>query len=253
MIYILTSSKITNSLCCLSLPISCQHSPRPFFMGCFDIRGRPLWRTVTSNQSIPEGQTVRYMPVFSGLACARVTKPGTVCVRQTFYRWRRSPEDAVFSEVTVKTLRPADIAVGCFLALLGLLILYAATTIRVGVEGRCLPAPFPLSSDISSCFAASDSPSNPGVSGERTSKLNWPDREGLKIILVNLVSLAFYIVLMNPLGLPLSTFLYVAFSTWYLKPSKWITAIVIGLIFGIVSYYVFISLLGLSFPEGLPV
>ena len=74
--------------------------------------------------------------------------------------------------------------------------------------------------------------------------------EGKTIILVNLIFLAFYIVLINPLGLPLSTFLYVTFSIWYLKRSKWVTAIVIGLIFGIVSYYVFIRLLGLSFPEG---
>jgi hypothetical protein len=81
-------------------------------------------------------------------------------------------------------------------------------------------------------------------------KINWPDRTGLRIVLVNLVLLACYIVLMNPLGLPLSMFLYVTLSTWYLKPSKWITAIVIGLIFGILSYYVFIRLLGLSFPEG---
>jgi hypothetical protein len=55
---------------------------------------------------------------------------------------------------------------------------------------------------------------------------------------------------MNPLGLPLSTFLYVTLSIWYLKPSKWVTAIVFGLIFGFVSYYVFIHLLGLSFPAG---
>jgi hypothetical protein len=55
---------------------------------------------------------------------------------------------------------------------------------------------------------------------------------------------------MNPLGLPLSTFLYVTFSIWYLKRSKWVTAIVIGLIFGVVSYYVFIRLLKLSFPVG---
>jgi hypothetical protein len=81
-------------------------------------------------------------------------------------------------------------------------------------------------------------------------RINWPDREGKRIILVNLIFLAFYIVLLNPLGLPLSTFLYVTFSIWYLKRSKWVTAIVIGLIFGIVSYYVFIRLLGLSFPEG---
>jgi hypothetical protein len=62
--------------------------------------------------------------------------------------------------------------------------------------------------------------------------------------------LASYIVLMKPLGLPLSTFLYVTCSIWYLKPAKWVTAIVTGLVVGIVSYVVFIELLQLSFPMG---
>jgi hypothetical protein len=55
---------------------------------------------------------------------------------------------------------------------------------------------------------------------------------------------------MKPLGLPLSTFLYVTGSIWYLKPEKWGTAIVTGLVVGIVSYIVFIELLQLSFPMG---
>ena len=51
----------------------------------------------------------------------------------------------------------------------------------------------------------------------------WPDREGIRIIMVSLFSLGCYIALMNPLGLPLATFLYLAFSIWYLKRSKWLT------------------------------
>ena len=59
-----------------------------------------------------------------------------------------------------------------------------------------------------------------------------------------------YIILLNPLGLPLASFLYIAFSIWYLKRSKWLTAIVISLITAVISYYLFIRLLGLSFPAG---
>jgi len=81
-------------------------------------------------------------------------------------------------------------------------------------------------------------------------EIKWPDREGIKIILVNLISLAFYIALMDPLGLPLSTFLYVSFSIWYLKRSKLFNAVLIGLIAGATSYYLFIHLLELSFPVG---
>jgi hypothetical protein len=57
---------------------------------------------------------------------------------------------------------------------------------------------------------------------------------------------------MKPLGLPISTFLYVTASIWFLKPEKWGMAILCGVILGIVSYAVFIHLLQLSFPLGFP-
>ena len=65
-----------------------------------------------------------------------------------------------------------------------------------------------------------------------------------------LSSLACYIVLLNRLGLPIASFLYIAFSIWYLKRSKWLLAIVISLITAAISYYLFIRLLALSFPAG---
>jgi hypothetical protein len=152
--------------------------------------------------------------------------------------------------VTVKTQRSADIAVGCFLALLGLFILYASTMIRVGVERHLSPRTIPSAIGFLILVCGIGLAVKSWRFRGEDPKINWPDRGGIRIILVNLIFLAFYIVLINPLGLPLSTFLYVTFSIWYLKRSKWVTAIVIGLIFGIVSYYVFIRLLGLSFPEG---
>ena len=80
--------------------------------------------------------------------------------------------------------------------------------------------------------------------------IKWPDGEGVRTILVTLASVACYIILLNPLGLPLASFLYIAFSIWYLKRSKWLLAIVISLITAVISYYLFIRLLGLSFPAG---
>ena len=81
-------------------------------------------------------------------------------------------------------------------------------------------------------------------------EIKWPDRVGINIIIVSLASIGFYIALMNLLGLPLATFLYITFSIWYLKRAKWLMAMVTGLISGIISYYLFIRLLGLSFPAG---
>ena len=150
----------------------------------------------------------------------------------------------------MKTLRPANIAVGCFLALLGLFILYAASMIRVGVERALSPRTFPFAIGFLILFCGIGLAIKSWRFRGEDPKIHWPDREGLKINLVSLILLALYIVLMKPLGFPLSTFLYVTCSIWYLKPAKWVTAIVIGLIFGIISYYVFIHLLKLSFPVG---
>jgi putative tricarboxylic transport membrane protein len=152
--------------------------------------------------------------------------------------------------VVVKTIRQADIVVGCFLAIFGLFILYAASNIRIGVERALSPRFFPsvLGFVIFACgiglavkswrFRGED----PGI--------NWPDRQGTVINLVCLLLLAAYIVLMKLLGLPLSTFLYITASIWFLKPEKWGTAIMAGLALGIISYVVFIHLLQLSFPVG---
>ena len=150
----------------------------------------------------------------------------------------------------MKTLRPVDIAVGCFLALLGLFILYASTMIRIGVERQLSPRTIPSAIGFLILFCGIGLTVKSWRFRGEDPRINWPDRMGVRIILVNLILLAFYTALMNPLGLPLSTFLYVTLSTWYLNRSKWVTAIVIGLVFGIVSYYVFIRLLGLTLPEG---
>jgi hypothetical protein len=152
--------------------------------------------------------------------------------------------------VAVKTIRRADIVVGCFLALLGLFILYAASNIRIGVERALSPRFFPsvMGSLLLACGA--------GLAlkawrfhGEDV-KIHWPDRQGALAILVCLAFLMLYIFLMKPLGLPISTFLYVTASIWFLKPEKWGVAVVSGLVLGVISYVVFIHFLQLSFPVG---
>ncbi|MBE0569350.1 MAG: tripartite tricarboxylate transporter TctB family protein [Deltaproteobacteria bacterium] len=150
----------------------------------------------------------------------------------------------------MKTIRQADIVVGCLLALLGIFILYAASNIRIGVERSLSPRAFPsaLGFVILVCGAGLAFKSwrfrgeDPGI--------HWPDRQGVGIIVVCILMLAAYTALMKPLGLPLSSFLYVTASICFLKPRKWGMAIAVGLIVGIISYVVFIHWLQLSFPVG---
>jgi hypothetical protein len=80
--------------------------------------------------------------------------------------------------------------------------------------------------------------------------ISWPDRQAVVTNVVTLALVGFYILVLGVLGLPLATFLYVALATAYLRPAKWRQALVIGIVSGVLSYYLFIRLLGLSFPAG---
>ncbi len=150
----------------------------------------------------------------------------------------------------MKTIRQADIWVGCFLAIVGLLIVYAASNIRIGVERALSPRFFPsvLGWTILLCGAGL------ALKSWRLTvediKIQWPDRQGFRAIMVCLLLLAAYIVLMKPLGLPIVTFLYVTANIWFLKPEKWGVAVLCGIAVGVISYVVFIHYLQLSFPVG---
>jgi putative tricarboxylic transport membrane protein len=150
----------------------------------------------------------------------------------------------------VKTQKAADITVGCIVALLGIFILFATTMISMAGVHRLSPRAFPYTVGFLLLVCGAGLAIKSWSLQGKDLAIPWPDREGVWTILVMLASLACYIALMNPLGLPLATFFYLTFATWYLKPSKWLMAIVIALITGAVSYYLFIRLLGLSFPAG---
>jgi putative tricarboxylic transport membrane protein len=150
----------------------------------------------------------------------------------------------------VKTQRVADIAVGCLVALLGVFVLVASMSISTAVVHRLSPRTFPdVVGGLLVVCGLGLALKSWSIRGEDFA-IAWPDAEGVRTVAATLALLAGYIALMNWLGLPLATFLYVTLAIWYLNRAKWLTASVIGLITGILSYYLFIQLLGLSFPAG---
>ena len=165
-------------------------------------------------------------------------------------RRRRPSENAVHQEVVVKTQRAADIVVGCGVALFGVFILFASMFITGGAAHRLPPRTFPMVVGTLLLLCGSGLALKSWSIRGADFAIDWPDREGVRTNVVTLVSLACYIALMDPLGLPLASFLYIAFSIWYLKRSKWLMALVISLITALISHYLFIRLLGLSFPAG---
>jgi putative tricarboxylic transport membrane protein len=155
------------------------------------------------------------------------------------------------SEVAVKTLRSADIAAGVFLAVLGLLTLWASSTIVTTMEHRLSPRALPYAVGILIFGCGVGMALKAWRSHGPDSGISWPDAWGVRIIIVTLVSIGLYNGFLNLLGLPTATFLYIAFSIWYLKREKWMTALLTGLACGVTSHFVFIQMLGLSFPEGI--
>lgn len=150
----------------------------------------------------------------------------------------------------MKKQTSADIVGGCFLAALGLVTLFAASMIKGGMEERLPPRTLPYVVGsiilISGIILAIKSFRFKG----EDPTIQWPDRPGTMRILVTLISLIFYIGLVTPLGLPLSTFLYVSFSVWYLSTYRILYALLIGFVSGAISWLLFIYLLELSFPMG---
>ncbi len=141
-------------------------------------------------------------------------------------------------------------AVGCFIALFGVFILIAATMISVGGAHRLSPRTFPYTVGLLLLACGIGLTVKSWTLKGEGPTIAWPDRAGVRTIVISLSCIAGYIALMNWLGLPLATFLYLTLATWYLKPSRWLIALVIGLTTGLISYVLFIRLLALSFPVG---
>jgi putative tricarboxylic transport membrane protein len=155
-----------------------------------------------------------------------------------------------WAEVCVKTQRAADIAVGWLVTLLGIFILISSTWISVAGVHRLSPRTFPYTVGVLLVACGTALALKSWTLREPGPAIEWPDREGTRSITVTLAFVAGYIALMNALGLPLATLLYLTLAIGYLNRSKWVTAVVTGLITGGISYYLFIRALGLSFPAG---
>jgi putative tricarboxylic transport membrane protein len=151
----------------------------------------------------------------------------------------------------MRSQRKGDIAAGCFIALLGAIVVVAASQIRGDVEERLPPRTLPyvvgfmtLSGGIGLAVKSFR------FRGEAP-EIHWPDGSGAVRIAVNLLLLALFAALMEPLGMPIATALYVAASIGYIDRKRIVAAVLAGACSAVVVYFLFIKLLGLSFPLGL--
>ena len=150
----------------------------------------------------------------------------------------------------MRSQRKGDIVAGGVIALLGAVVILAASQIRGDVEERLPPRTLPyvvgfmtlaggLALAVKSYRFRGEDP-----------KIEWPEKAGWVRIGVNLLLLALFTALMDPLGMPITTALYVAAAIWYMDRRRILTALLTGVGSAVIVYYLFIRLLGLTFPLG---
>lgn len=150
----------------------------------------------------------------------------------------------------MRTQRSADIVSGGFLAILGVTSLITSLKIS-GVTGEHLhPRTLPL---LLSWIVMGT-----GIilaitgwlyRGEKK-VIAWPDRHGSIRILVTCVSLIIYLLLIETLGFPLSTLIFITFLVWYLGRYHIVLTFIIGILSAATVFFLFIHLLELPFPVG---
>jgi putative tricarboxylic transport membrane protein len=150
----------------------------------------------------------------------------------------------------LRSLRKCEIVAGAFLVLLGAVVIIAASQIRGDVEERLPPRTLPYAVGsmtlVGGLGLAVKSYRFRGVDPE----VEWPEKDGWFRIGINLLLLALFTALMDPLGMPIATGLYVAGTIWYMDRKRILTALLTGAVSALVVYYLFIRLLGLTFPLG---
>jgi len=152
----------------------------------------------------------------------------------------------------MKTTKSADIASGFFAVFVGLVVLYAAMGITGGMEERLPPRTLPYVLGAAILAAGIMLLIRSWRFQGENPPIKWPDRSGMIRVVVILISLAVYIALIDILGMPVSTVLYIAFTVWYLWIGRHaiLYAVITGVLSGAVVLYLFIQFLELSFPLG---
>jgi putative tricarboxylic transport membrane protein len=150
----------------------------------------------------------------------------------------------------LRSLRKCEIVAGAFIALLGAVVIIAASQIRGDVEERLPPRSLPYAVGFMTLTGGLALAVKSYRFRGEDPEIQWPEKDGWVRIGVNLLLLALFAALMDPLGMPITTGLYVAGAIWYMDRKRILTALLTGAGSAVTIYYLFIRLLGLTFPLG---
>ncbi|MGE5620425.1 MAG: tripartite tricarboxylate transporter TctB family protein [Sphingomonadaceae bacterium] len=150
----------------------------------------------------------------------------------------------------VRTMRAADIAAGGFLTALGIVALMASFQIAGTAGERLHPRTLPI---ILSWMILAGGIAL-FVNGLRyrgeEKPIDWPSAKGRRRVLISILFIIVYMALLDPLGFPLATMMFITLLTRFLGRYRVWAAALCGLASGLVVLLLFIDLLGLSFPLG---
>ncbi len=153
----------------------------------------------------------------------------------------------------MKTQRSVDLVSGSALTLMGLVVLAAATQITggMGMEDRLPPRTLPYlvggATFVGGLLLFWEAWQYRGPA----MPVSWPSRSGMIRNLVTMAALVAYVALLDVLGTPLATTLFVFGLIWYLRRSRPLSALIIGVVCGLTIHLLFMQFLELSLPLGI--
>lgn len=150
----------------------------------------------------------------------------------------------------IKTRRSGNIASGAFLALLGLVAIWASTSIGEGAGGHLHPRTFPMLIGVLLLVGGGGLAVSGATARAGGKPIDWPDARGWKLWLIALGSLVLFVALARPLGFLVCSLMFVAGFIWYFGRYRLTVALAWAVGVTLFIYVVFIRLLDLTLPMG---
>ena len=150
----------------------------------------------------------------------------------------------------MRSQRKCDLAAGVFIAFLGAVVILAASQIRGDADERLPPRTLPYVVGFMTLAGGLGLAVKSYRFRGEDPEIEWPEKDGWVRIGVNLLLLALFTALMDPLGMPITTGLYVAAAIRYMDRKRILAALLTGAGSAVAVYFLFIKLLGLTFPLG---
>lgn len=149
----------------------------------------------------------------------------------------------------MRTQRTADLWAGLFLAGLRVVVLTAALQIKTAVGERLPPATLPLALGAFLVLGGLLLSLRSWRSRQEGAAVDWPRGGDAWRLAASFLGLTAYLAMIEPLGMAVASGVFTWGLVWYLD-RRWLRALMIAAVTGLVTHYVFVAVLGLTLPQG---